>query len=453
MPELSWHPRYSLTAEDFLRRHLREEDTLHLRLLVWPPAEKRYPKITAQLLKTAAAVVSELATGLATTAAWGPRWIQNAAYHAEALSRREGSNWGRLILGKTPLIIAASGPTLEDSVAGLATIEGTVEIWSLPSAVKPLVSAGITPNLVVASDAGFYARSHLRPAYRLGIPVAAPLTAARNLHRLPGRVVPFSTGSSLEGLILGSPGAEDPSIPRVPENGSVAGLALDLALSLGREPVVFLGLDGCSRDIRSHARPSELEPYITGTSGRLRPAESCHYERVAESSRVERVDPPQRISTALAHYSAWFARRCAPLGRKVRRIAPTFVDFGMGTTSLEDVAKLLQQESAQTDAHPQEELGVGRRHVAWQNGYRRLLRTLDKMVGPGLEGLLSEEHARRVRGLPRSEAADLLFLAAPRPYLKALTSDDSHQAVTEVREAVTGLSRTVARYAGPGGTG
>ncbi len=53
----------------------------------------------------------------------------------------------------------------------------------------------------------------------------------------------------------------------IPQNGTVSGSALYLALSLTEYPVFYTGLDFCTSDIKSHCMPGEFSiPDYTSSS-------------------------------------------------------------------------------------------------------------------------------------------------------------------------------------------
>lgn len=333
------------------------------------------------------------------------------------------------------MVIAAAGPTLEESLEGLAARRQEIELWALPSAVLPLAERGITPDLIVASDPGFYARSHLRRAFGNKIAVAAPVTAARNLCRLAGPLSLFSNGTPLEETLFSGD-----VVPVVPENGSVAGVALDLALLLRRNPVVFVGLDGCTYDLLTHARPSELDYYVVGRTNRLFPEETARLERVNGSRRIDGLRPPRRVSPALAEYAKWFRRHCRPLGNRVGRVNPTAVDYGIEPISLDAIPALppaIQKQPVVSEAPVSAPPGS-------PGGVNKLVDELATLSEGALDAILNRERELRRSGRPRSRAADLVFLAAARSYAKALAFPESEhrmRLIRELRELAAGLRR------------
>lgn len=415
-----------------------------MRLFVWPPAQKRFPSVSARLLEGVAGTVASLSAGFATTGASGKRWIRNAAFHASVLRRRhaDGESLARAVIrrGEHAVVIAAAGPTLEGSLDELAFRRREVELWALPSALLPLARENLTPDLVVTTDPGFYARCHLRRAFESEIAVAAPITAARNLRRLAGPLALFSTGTPLEALLFPEGG-----LPVVPENGSVAGVALELALQVGRDPIVFIGLDGCTYDLRTHARPSELDAYITGRTTRLFTEEAVRFERLAGSSRIEGTRPPRRVSPALSEYAKWFHRRCRSLGDRVRRVSPTAVDYGMAPILLAEIPSLptaFRESSVITTASVPTD--APRPGVGSPLGIEKLVDELAALSGETLAEQLEEERTLRLSGRPRSRRADLLFLAATRSYARALVSldpEDREPLLRELRGTVASLRR------------
>jgi hypothetical protein len=229
-------------------------------------------------------------------------------------------------------------------------------------------------------------------------------------------------------------------MPLVPENGSVAGIALDLALLLDRGPIVFAGLDGCTVDIRSHARPSQLDPFVVAGTSRFFPGEQARLERVLGATRLKGPAPAPRVSPALGEYAAWFRRRCRQLPGRVYRVRPTAIDYGVPEIDIEAVPGV--PEDARQPAVLEGGVGPKGGHPG---GINKLVGTLGRFTEEGLIRFLAEEQHRRLGGLPRSDLADLLFVSATRSYANALlepTTENAGALVSELEK----LSRRLARY-------
>ena len=102
------------------------------------------------------------------------------------------------------------------------------------------------------------------------------LSAVPALHSYRNPIVPL-----VQGLFFEEDFFSHSTIPvlSVPANGTVAGTALSLALTLTKREIIFAGLDFCSSDISSHVKPHGFDSLIRDTADRLSPYYSRVFER------------------------------------------------------------------------------------------------------------------------------------------------------------------------------
>jgi hypothetical protein len=295
----TWYPGSSEGLESFLLKRLDPADLDGLDILDWPPAAQAYPEQAARCLASVKNVVLTMNGSANALQAFGPACILNAARSAA---------FGLRFLMLKPaslsqaIVIAASGPSLEDSLPELRENRSSYFLIALSSAARALAHSDIRPDLIVSSDPGYWAGLHLSGLPWSDVPLAFPLSA-----RVPRDILESWPLAAIKGENgFESSLAASLSLPAIalPESGTVAATALDLAIRLGRGPVAFCGLDLSSQDIRSHCRPHAFDHFTQGASYRLNPAYSMAFSREAGSEKKGRY----RISPQLSTYEAYFAR-------------------------------------------------------------------------------------------------------------------------------------------------
>ena len=237
-------------------------------------------------------------------------------------SLRNYLDWNRRLHptpGDRPVVIAASGPSLDEGLGLLAQDRGAFDLWALPSSIETLVRRGIRPDAAVATDGGYYAREHLQRLAGTSVPVLAALSSAADPVLSQRPCYFFSQGMPIERALLEARGGP---VPEVPSQGTVAVTALRLALEATRGPVLIAGLDLAFRDLRGHTSPHTVDRQIEARAGRLEPAEGLWAQRTLAQATV--LQAGVRTSPALLTYAGWFRTR-ARFSRPVYQIAPTAV--------------------------------------------------------------------------------------------------------------------------------
>ncbi len=296
-----------------------------IKILTWNPAAKAFPQLHEDMTHTIRDILKQNQSSLMTTGYFGYRWLRN--FVVNYLTLPAVSRNINLLPLDAPLIIAASGPTLERHLTSLAFHRSRINLWALPSASGALRHAGIRPDAVLATDPGFYAGYHYKEilSFQNPPPLLMPLTAyplspgssiSGKQHRriLP---VPISQGTQLENQFYG-----DSPITTIPENGTVAGSALHLAEILApQRPIAFCGLDFSWFDLQEHARPHPFDALLAQHQVRRDPLPTLIYHRAAQLG-VSRTEPPWKTSQSMDRYQAWFSKRL-PESPRIKCLSPS----------------------------------------------------------------------------------------------------------------------------------
>ncbi|MDR2048480.1 MAG: DUF115 domain-containing protein [Treponema sp.] len=314
---VSWSPgsdRSSVSLEDFLETVLPDTAPDKIRIVEWRPAAAAYGKKFVEILSGTVEVIRRRAANKATIRGFGRRWLRNS-FRNLGLLRRPAAP-GRI--GR-PVIVSAAGPSLEEELSVLASLASSPSpplLIAVSSSLPCLVSAGLVPDLVVATDGGAWALLHLYEAVRLlpgagktrDMCFACALSAA-----LPSQIGEYpalilADGSVWQRYLLGSLGLPFAAFP---QRGTVSASALDLAFFLGSGPVYISGLDLRHADLRTHCRPYALDRLRDERADRLKPAYSGAFEREAAI----------RDTKALSIYAAWFKNELAKYPRRIYAVS------------------------------------------------------------------------------------------------------------------------------------
>lgn len=306
-----WHPEAGISPYAFLKKNLDESDLKGLTILEWPASAENHQELSRTIHENIHEIITALNGNIVTTGHFGKRWIKNIFANYLHIDRYTGR-----IAMEGPICIVAPGASIEDDLYLLRVHREKINIIALPSSLSALYEADIQPDMIISTDPGYWAFCHL--ALLKGqkpVPVAMPLTAARGVWKTPSTVWLFSQGSAVENMFAGDR-------DYLPSNGTVAGSALEFVVRNGRGPVIFMGLDLCTRDLKSHARPGTFDALREQGGNRVSPVYSDSYKRMLESSSPGSV-PGIRISKPLAAYASWFNRACTSAGCPLYRYKPS----------------------------------------------------------------------------------------------------------------------------------
>lgn len=301
--------KLSFTIPDFLL----SETTI----IEWHPCLKHFPDRTKFIKKIIHQFFQERKGSIVTTGHFGRKWIRNTYYNF-----LKQSNFVEFNSINLPILIAASGPSLKESITIMQNKRDKFLLAALPSSLTALNAACLQPDFIFHTDPGFWANEHLKYIRNTKIPVIMPLTSSFNSN-LKNPVVCINQGSFIENLILGN------FFPHVPSHGTVAGTAYLFLRKITDNPIIFLGLDFRFTDIMEHVSPHSFDILYNIKQNRFDGYLNILYEK-------------QKISTtrALSTYSGWFESKTKI--SNAYRYNPTDISTdGLISIDLENISTLL----------------------------------------------------------------------------------------------------------------
>lgn len=155
-----------------------------------------------------------------------------------------------------PAIVVSAGPSLNKNILDLKKAVGKACIIATDTAMKPLLNAGIIPDLFVIVDG-------LKPAALFEhkdiskvpmVTMTAVSVDPMKLHK--GKKFFYYSGSTFENQILQDLGEKEERnriLPNLPTGGSVANSAFSLGVYMGAKTVILIGQDLAMTGNRTHA--------------------------------------------------------------------------------------------------------------------------------------------------------------------------------------------------------
>lgn len=170
-----------------------------------------------------------------------------------------------------PIVIVSAGPSLDKNKHLLRHVKGKAIILSVGRSVKPLISEGIYPDLIIMLDPYDVVYEQLR-----GLDIDIPIIV---LSTCSPRVLKEYKGYKFLALQKGFPEAEEYAEKYghllIETGDSVATAALDVAIRFGCNPIIFVGQDLAYTYGRTHAKGTNCKEVrgnknlreITGING------------------------------------------------------------------------------------------------------------------------------------------------------------------------------------------
>ncbi len=186
-----------------------------------------------------AQALSDLRIHRNTVQAFSRTWIDHGLTNLPAIARSPSiATVGDRLRG-LPMVIVAPGPSLARNAAQLRELRGRALICAFSHSLKPVIAAGVTPDLVLTVDPQDV-RYHFESCDVSQTTLVNAATVHPALFELPAqRLLALSANCAIDDWIFAGTGES----VQVPGGGSVATTAFSLALRWGCDPIVFVGLD------------------------------------------------------------------------------------------------------------------------------------------------------------------------------------------------------------------
>ncbi len=146
-----------------------------------------------------------------------------------------------------PFILIGAGPSLDESIEFLKTVQNKAIIVASNSPYRKLINSGIRPHLVVTADPMKPTLAGFQNVPLEGVPLACPFSAYPEIvRRFEGRIISWLSVNPIVETLKEQWGHKKGT--PIMEQGTVSGCVLDISRVLGCKKVMFIGQDMCIRD-------------------------------------------------------------------------------------------------------------------------------------------------------------------------------------------------------------
>ena len=321
---------------DSLYDSLGEEKLCAALFYAWPASEQAFAAEARAAWEAIRSAVLKSRDVLATRSFFARRWMKNAVVFC-----RQIRHPARIAHGSCGILIAASGTSLKTSLPKIREYRDRFFLIAVSSALLPLSSHGIMPDLVISTDGGYWAKKHLAQCGEdfSAIPFAVSAEGACPAAVLEHNpIVPLRYDDGAETKLLNACGIDSMPAKR---NGTVSGTAAEFALALTSGNIYFCGLDLATAKGFQHTQPNALERLHEAKDNRLRTKDT----RIAASEFG--------AHGALDLYRNWFVAESPRLSKRLFRLSDNFAFRGR-LGQIEDINwnDFLAREPAQKAEKP-----------------------------------------------------------------------------------------------------
>lgn len=223
-----------------------------------PVLEKVAPEATARAKQVAARIVAGARANEVARKRFAGRYLLNTLANLPAIAAEGDTAALAGLWAGLPAVVVAAGPSLDRNLADLEAIADRVLIVAVDTAVRPLLAAGLRPQIAVAVDPSELNARHLRGVSDLrGMwLVGEGSIDAALMEQFAGRTFTFRVSNHHPWPWLASRGASRGTLQAW---GSVLTTAFDLALHVGADPIAFVGADLAYSDGQLYCRNTVYE--------------------------------------------------------------------------------------------------------------------------------------------------------------------------------------------------
>lgn len=273
-----------------------------------------------------------------------------------------GVNKFNELFDDVPIFIVAAGPSLDKNITELKNINDCGIILAVDTAITPLLKNNILPDFLVTIESNIKAYNKIFKRHsKLKVPLLYTIGSHyKTIKNYSGsRIVAFAEGDlSLDKL--------DKTIEkgRIETEGSVAATALDFAVKLGGNPIIFVGQDLAFANNKTHAentfyQSNKLEEKhlrsIDGINDNKVFTNTAYYmylrviERyISEHSSIKFIDATEggaRIKgTEVNELKTVISAKCQKKVYKNNKIKKVINNYSSSEFNLKKIKKLMKEE-------------------------------------------------------------------------------------------------------------
>lgn len=310
-----WRPDSAVGIHTFLFTLIPEESLPFCVFLPWKPSDTAWPDMANGVWNEISAMIHTQMSVIRTRHHFGPVWLSNSVRNAILVKHQAAA-----VCTHKPVILAAAGPSLENLFP--LTFRERYYVIAVSSALKCVLGNGISPDLCITTDGGYWSKGHLHGIPE-GIPVAFPLEAAVPpdiLKKNPSIILDY--GSEFESVLTG---IAEIKAERARQCATVSGTASYYGLEHTTNRVYAAGLDLSLTNSFTHCRPHSTDSSTLAGTDRFKPLSGLLHEQGRENRQME-------------IYARWFASRDKAFTDRFIRLLPVPGNLGtIRSVGIEDI--------------------------------------------------------------------------------------------------------------------
>ena len=322
------HPDYAGADEAWRMFPNNANDCL---LMVNPRLREGSPEVAAAA-RTAQKILYGVRANAAARRQFAPRYLTNVIRNVPAIASGGDVRALTNAFQGIPAVIAGAGPSLDAAMPELQRMTGRGLLIAVDTALRPMLDAGITPQLVTALDPSLLNARHFQ---MLAECPDTWLVAESALDR--SAAAPFDQRTFWLRIAKHHPwpwlNACGIEVGQIDVWGSVLTGAFQLACVAGCDPIIFVGADLAFTDGRPYCRGTTYEfdwAWSASVGRSLEQAWQHHIDSTKPHPSLD-IHGAQTVSSgSLESFRDWIVSRAKKSGRRVINATGNGILFGDG---------------------------------------------------------------------------------------------------------------------------
>ena len=322
------HPDYAGADEAWRMFPNNANDCL---LMVNPRLREGSPEVAAAA-RTAQKILYGVRANAAARRQFAPRYLTNVIRNIPAIASGGDVRALTNAFQGIPAVIAAAGPSLDAAMPELQRMTGRGLLIAVDTALRPMLDAGITPQLVTALDPSLLNARHFQ---MLAECPDTWLVAESALDR--SAAAPFDQRTFWLRIAKHHPwpwlNACGIEVGQIDVWGSVLTGAFQLACVAGCDPIIFVGADLAFTGGRPYCRGTTYEfdwAWSASVGRSLELAWQNHIDSTKPHASVDLHGGQTMSSGSLESFRDWIVSRAKKSGRRVINATGNGILFGDG---------------------------------------------------------------------------------------------------------------------------